>query len=807
MDIFSEKLSLPLPASDVIVQEMKKKSQIHGRLLILLLVIFGSPLLADWGPPSLRPWLSEKVAHGALRSKKLAAKARRKQHPALKGALTDARHTQSKRHALAEGKKAIEPELKGQRWPSWQPPNPEDLDRIAESPTWLNLLHYYHSDPLGVFRSDFSDNSDFFLAPEGRQDARAELVATLQALFLDPGELPVVPNAQVGRLKQHPQCAFPARFHYLQSVLDIKPKRVACPDWERALRGGRPQQGVRLVWVGASMDALETAMGNFFLRFPLAKGSLGVTPAVGVKVTAKAEAKGEDTGERKDKLEPPLEIVWEASASQDDPSAIFGFLRAWSGQNGRWGWVGEKAQSLPNAAFWQPLQRDRWEYELNVTAEEALLWLQHLWELQNSGGWSLSFVPYNPAEAFFSSLQVAKPDWDLKGEVGYFTPAQMVERMLKLPGAVKQTRFFPALERQLKGSYEAWTSVQRQEARELLKAEKSPVLAGAKLSGLPGNASGSLKDQKLLLPWVSRYLRVLEEKKGGSLPERQKALATQLATLHVKPSELEEKAPITAVLQSEKGPQDAHHAGRVGLAGGVQAYPGLASPSYFQELNYRFAYHDLLNDDSGGFLPQSEFTLLSFSLRWTPDQAQVGRVPGPSLFWLERFQLFSWTQLRPWDSLTQDLSWQWQADYYSPRDFGCYTAHAARFYGGPGVTFNLLSPHKNLSLVTYVFTMLDLEYGSELMYRVAPKASWGFLAQLAEHYKVRTQLDLLWDLTARTQNNARQAFFFEASFDQSYALSQSFELRNRLALVVPTQRQLAGDGLVGEAQVLLNWYF
>ena len=74
------------------------------------------------------------------------------------------------------------------------------LSEIAYSPYWLRLLHY-EKNVWGNYRSRL-DGGEFFFSPHGQRDPLAELKSDLIAF---------TENREVGRLKQHPQCAFPER--------------------------------------------------------------------------------------------------------------------------------------------------------------------------------------------------------------------------------------------------------------------------------------------------------------------------------------------------------------------------------------------------------------------------------------------------------------------------------------------------------------------------------------------------------------------------------------------------------------------
>ncbi len=82
----------------------------------------------------------------------------------------------------------------GQTIPPW-------IDQLAADPFWLKLLHYHDPHFLpGAARSEIL-TPEFFLSPQGAQDPKAELAATIAA-FRAPA---------AGNPDQDARCRFPAR--------------------------------------------------------------------------------------------------------------------------------------------------------------------------------------------------------------------------------------------------------------------------------------------------------------------------------------------------------------------------------------------------------------------------------------------------------------------------------------------------------------------------------------------------------------------------------------------------------------------
>ncbi len=75
--------------------------------------------------------------------------------------------------------------------------SPDRLQQLANEPFWISLGHY-EAGKLGGWRSYVTDPK-FFLAADGAHDPKAELSATLAALY-----------APVTNEQTHAQCVYPA---------------------------------------------------------------------------------------------------------------------------------------------------------------------------------------------------------------------------------------------------------------------------------------------------------------------------------------------------------------------------------------------------------------------------------------------------------------------------------------------------------------------------------------------------------------------------------------------------------------------
>ncbi len=210
-----------------------------------------------------------------------------------------------------------------------------DARGLAADPGWLALLHYRRESLLPRYQSQ-ADDPAFFLAAEGKTDPQAELHADLSAMLL--------PSA-----RGHAQCRFPARWHWLRQQLDIRDAEVPCPKLDRWLEKMQ-SESVSLVFPAMFLNSPGSAFGHTFLRFnhessELLSHTLNYAAAV-------------------------------ADANDDFVTYVYkGLFGGYAGvfRSRRYYRTVQTYSNLEN--------RDIWEYQLNLGAEEVTQLKRHIWEV------------------------------------------------------------------------------------------------------------------------------------------------------------------------------------------------------------------------------------------------------------------------------------------------------------------------------------------------------------------------------------------------------------------------------------------
>ena len=129
------------------------------------------------------------------------------------------------------------------------------INETARSDKWLKLVHYKSSFPFRKHKSQL-DGESFFFSPVGKYNPEAELKATVEAFSKD---------LKIGKRKQHPQCAFPARYRFLKKTLGLKLTDVACPQFDEFFKMLDPES-VTLVFSTAYPNNPASMFGHVFLK-------------------------------------------------------------------------------------------------------------------------------------------------------------------------------------------------------------------------------------------------------------------------------------------------------------------------------------------------------------------------------------------------------------------------------------------------------------------------------------------------------------------------------------------------------------
>lgn len=273
----------------------------------------------------------------------------------------------------------------------------------ADSPVWHAML-YYRDGWMGS--ESEADDPAFFLSPEGKTDPLAELDASLAAF------------AQAGpQGDAHPQCRFPARYHWLKQVAGPQLQGVAdqpCPAFA-AFEARMAARGVTMVYPVPNMDDVSTLFGHSFLRL-----DRDVSP--------------------------------EADKYDDYTLNFAALMKKEYGQSDlvTKGLSGELEGIFTVLPYRKKLKeylrmesRDVWEYRLNLSQEETGQLVRHAWEMRTAH-FEYKFFAENCSYRMLNFLDVARPGLSLHDQYSvYVIPLDAVETVIDA-GLVNNVHYQPS---------------------------------------------------------------------------------------------------------------------------------------------------------------------------------------------------------------------------------------------------------------------------------------------------------------------------------------------------------------------------
>ena len=502
---------------------------------------------------------------------------------------------------------------------------------LAESPAWRALLHY-RPNRVGDGVTSLADQPDFFLAADGKTNPESELDATLAAFF--------APADSIARIGQHPQCAFAARFTWLDREVDLDAAglvRQPCRELDtwRATIG--PVRGVALIFPEAYMNNPASMFGHTLLRIDAAPP--------------------EDTEERRDLLAWAVNF---AADIGDDPGLIFaakGIAGLYPGFFSLWPY----SQKVKEYSDWE--SRDIWEYRLGLREDEVELLMLHVWELRDVR-FDYYFFDENCSWALLGLLQVARPDLDLQKRFPVWAvPADTVRATLAEAGLAAEPTWRPSAATQIAHAASDLDADELRLVRDLANGERAaddPTVAA-----LPDARRAAI----LTVAYDLLRQRATPERVDE---ERPRSRALLLARSRVPVQGSVGDPPPRPRVRPDRG----HGTARVRLGTGVR--DGKA----FLEARARPAFHDLI-DPQGGFTRGAQIDFLDVALRWYPQEGQLR---------LHEFRLVDIVSLAARDALFRPISWRFGTGVEStlvPRGDALREAYFWRTGGGAGLTMAL----------------------------------------------------------------------------------------------------------------------
>lgn len=575
----------------------------------------------------------------------------------------------------------------------------ERLKQVAFSQHWLRLLHYMPPD----YKSEL-DGSEFFFAADGRTNPLSELQASLQAMS---------ESREIGRLKLHPQCAFPERFRFLQTTFDLKIKKVECPKLKEFLDRFHGAKAVSVIFSSAYPNNPSSMFGHTFLKFESNRKSdlldYGVNYAAGI---------------------PPGESAF--------AFMYFGVAGGYKGQ-----WSMEPYFTKVNT-YINSESRDLWEYELTMTEDETQRLLAHLWELEITSYFDYYFFDKNCSYQILRAIEAIRPDWSLAHHNIYVIPGETIKKLYDQPGLVKNVNYRPSLYHQLQLQYENLTPKEKDTFLQTLSREPQQVKAA--------ELTTRELDTSLLA------LKYFKMKKKKSFTDEDQQKENQLLDERLKRPEAAINLPIPDNFKRSR-PELGHDPYSLTPIMGVNDGDEIETQEFFG-LRLKSAYHDLLAKDDG-FAPFSEIDFPWVEVRYKDNKLKVHQVGAVNI-----------TSLFPTSRLEKQISWRINLMFDTDQTLACRDCLLLRGEAGGGLAFG----NRNARYYLFALMRQEFHHRLNKGYRSRPgiESSWVWRPPTKnQNYKMRFTALAFTDIDPEPSHSR----LFEFNWSHAYSLKRNSEVR------------------------------
>lgn len=451
--------------------------------------------------------------------------------------------------------------------------------KLYDFPYWKTLLHYKRS----AFHKNKSliDDSDFFLAKNGKTNPKSELAATINAFFSPPPEAGY----------RHAIERFPARYKWICENLGLKDEDFPYQN------GDKYYQTI----------VKNVNPGDVYLVFPT--GYLKNPASVFGHTFLLVESKGQSR-----LLANSINYAATTGMTNGPLFAILGLTGGFRGYFGFMPYY-DKIKQYSNMDM-----RDMWEYKLNLTDEETDRMLRHVFDL--SGIYSrYFFISENCSYNLLFLLEAARPDSKVTSELsGVVEPIETVKVLYKL-GFVDESEYRPSV-------YSSLENEKKLLSRKQNKFIKDVCLGKKNVEDFPFNDISN-EEQALMWNLAADYLTILLD--SGKITQKEyRTRFVKVLSARRKLGKIDDPD-----FEKPKNPKDSHGSKKLAMEGGKDAEGGYAG------LQFRLTAHEQL-ENPAGYASNSELSFFQIDARFYPEKgearlkkallASVVSLPGSDLF-------------------------------------------------------------------------------------------------------------------------------------------------------------------------------
>lgn len=455
---------------------------------------------------------------------------------------------------------------------------------LSASRYWHILLH------MPDETSEIDDEA-FFLSPNGKTDAQAELSATIFALY---DEQAFDDNATA--------CRFPARKWWLVRELNMTDlPHVECRKFDDLMKRVDPQSA-SLIFPSAYINSPASMFGHTFIRIDSSYNSKMLSFAINYAANANTET---ENG-----------LVF----------AVKGLIGGYYGNYSLLPYY-EKIKEYRDSE-----ERDMWEYDLDLNPEEMAQMMRHIWEIHDTYSWYYFFTE-NCSYNMLWLIEAAEPNAHLRKYFNFqVIPPETIHAAVS-EGIVTERHYRPARRSKLL-AYEKY----------LEDDDIDDVFALARAEEAPGHflnqSVKSVQTKRYVLEASSEFIEYDYLAGDINTSVYRNRLHTILSARAVlgKGERIEIPTPVN--------PMQGHRALR------VKAETGWRHGDPIQFLGVRPANHDIKDSDVG-FLRGTQIEFFDFLFSYSQDAFSVEKATLLSIVSLaprsKFFKPFSWRLGTGWD--------------------------------------------------------------------------------------------------------------------------------------------------------------
>jgi hypothetical protein len=455
--------------------------------------------------------------------------------------------------------------------------------KLSEKKRWILLIHY-RKDLFGNLISDIQP-FNFFRSVNGRTNPQAELEETIKSFF---NEISFGTESDNGR------CYYPARFKYLKQELNIdesKLPKINCirlNEWYETLK----PNGLSAVFSSYYMGNPSSMFGHNLYKIHSKGNEENEILDYGVNYAASGEYSGQ------------FEYIYKG---------LFGLFP---------GTFSLFPYYLKTNEYNDLDLRDIWEYKLNLTEDEIDWYILHLWEMRLAV-FRYYFFTKNCAYMLLPALEVAKPELNLSSKASTWIapPPDSIRFYNEEKNLVLTRKYRPSIYIKIMQKLNSMNDQQRDEIYEIIKTKNL-----SKVNDLKPIQYDTLLD----------YYQMLSFR--GDSGESEKEFYKIILK---KRSQVEGEYSLKEPLEWSTPAEYSHKPSRIGVSRGKNQIGN------FTELRYRFAYHDIMNQDTG-HAPNSEVSFLNFNIRHYDES---------KLLKLDKFTLLKLISYSPYNPITKTKSY------------------------------------------------------------------------------------------------------------------------------------------------------